>query len=392
MKVLLASITAGQGHHATAAAVGAEMERRGAQVKTVDMFRYINRFLYKAVDKGYLLSSKYIPGSFGKAYHFLETDSLLRKSMIAFLTSELISDKIFGHVQSFNPDVVLSTHPFAAQIIDELADQRVLRAKHVGIITDYAIHPLWECMRHIDGVVICSELMTFRALQRGLDADRLLPFGIPVNPKYERCVEKAEARRQLALDADRATVLIMSGSMGFGNMADTVDKLAQSGLDVQMICVCGRNEKTFELLSRRTFSIPTLVLGYVDNIELCMDAADIIVTKPGGLTVSEALAKRKPLVLSSPIPGQEEDNEAYLLNYGLAMHATKTMPVHELIYVLLTHPERVALMREAMDLFVAGQANKTLCDHLYKIVGQEEPAAPRGPVSPGTRWDGVCPG
>lgn len=371
MKVLLASITAGQGHHATAAAIESAMKARGADVETIDIFKYINTYLYKAVDKGYLMSTKHT-WQYGVLYHAFESDSLLRKAVISFMNSEILSDKLFRHFEHSQPDVVISTHPCAAQIIDELKEQKILKSVHIGVNTDYTLLPFWETIRHMSGLVICGRQLVFRARQKGISPDILLPFGIPVQNKYYQSIPKGDALKKLGLDPDIPAALIMSGSMGYGNLAETVEKLASSGLELQIICVCGRNDKAREELEGKSYPVKVLALGFIDYVHECMDAADVVVTKPGGLSVSEALAKKKPLVLTSPIPGHEQDNMTCLVNYGLAVYSTNGMPVHELVCSLLSDPDRLEQMKRAIETYACPNSTERLCDHIYEIVEQRK--------------------
>ncbi len=370
MKVLLASITAGHGHHAAAAAIESAMRERGAEVETLDVFKYISTYLYKAVDKGYLMSTKH-NWQYGLLYHAFESDTLLRKAVISFMNSDFLSDKLLRHFNHSQPDVVISTHPCAAQIIDELKEQRVLKSVHIGVNTDYTLLPFWETIRHMSGLVICGRQLLFRARQLGIPSERVLPFGIPIQSKYCLSSPTNKAREKLGLDPDIPTVLIMSGSMGYGNMAESVDRLASSGLRLQIICVCGRNEKAREELAGRSYPSKVLALGFIDYVHECMDAADVIVTKPGGLSVSEALAKRKPLVLTSPIPGHEQDNMTCLVNYGLALYATKSMPVHELVCTLLSDQDRLEQMKRAIETYACPNPTERLCDYIYEAVGKK---------------------
>lgn len=366
-RVLLVSVTAGQGHHATASALSDALKERDAIVSTLDVFKYINKVLFKAIDKGYILSTKFTPVQFGSLYRQMEGNNMLKKSVSAFLTSEIVCEKIFAQVSAFNPSVIVSTHPFAAQIIDALVYQRLVKAHHIGIITDYTVHPFWEDIRHIDNIVTCSELMTYRAVKRGIPAERILPYGIPVRPCFYANLEKHEAREQLGLVPYKHTVLFMAGSMGFGDMVKEVKDVVDAKIDLQIACICGKNNRLKEKLDDQDFPDYVHVIGYCDNVHVYMDASDIVITKPGGLTVSEALAKHKPIILTEPIPGQEDQNIDYLVNYGLALRATDNVPVSEILFNLFHFPQKLELMNQAVNLFARTDATQKICDFIYSL-------------------------
>ncbi len=148
---------------------------------------------------------------------------------------------------------------------------------------------------------------------------------------------------------DKTTVLVMSGSMGFGNLARQIKKMDALSSDFQIICVCGRNTRAKKRIDKLDMSHKIYNYGYVDNVDVLMDAADIIVTKPGGLTVSEALAKRLPMILINPIPGQEERNTEFLLNNGIAMKMTRTCPVDVCVFQMLVNNWRYALSKDIVE-------------------------------------------
>lgn len=129
-------------------------------------------------------------------------------------------------------------------------------------------------------------------------------MGIPTHPKFAVEIDRAEARRTLGLDAEKTTLLLMGGSMGYGDIAGTVEQLYALDLDFQLIVVCGNNEKARTEVEALSQAKKTLVIGWSQEVDRLMDAADVIVTKPGGLTTSESLAKRLPMIIINPIPGR----------------------------------------------------------------------------------------
>lgn len=363
MKVLLISVTAGYGHHSTANAVADELEKRGIELRKIDLLESINKFYYKAVDKGYLLSAKYAPRQFGKAYHSLERSNS-QSRFVNDMIAELLAKKFYDYFNDYDPDVVICTHVFAAQVMDELKRRNLVSVPVIGIVTDYTLHPFWEKVPRIDYIVIASELISHRCQMRGIHPSRILPFGIPIRPKFLTKLPKEEARKLLGLNVDTNTILIMSGSMGYGNMTEVVRRIDALEMPLQLLIVCGNNKKMYKKLEAFTFLHPTHLFGFVDNVDVMMDAADCIVSKPGGLTTSETLAKKLPMIMVNPIPGQEEDNVDYLLNTGMALHADQNFPVDEAVYYLFSNPRRLQLIEETIDLFSHPDATQRLCDFI----------------------------
>lgn len=374
MKVMILSVTAGFGHHATAKAVSDELVSHGAEVRTLDVYEYINRVVKGTIDKGYLFSSKHTKELYRLVYALAEnrgTAYFTTPISILNIVNALGASKFARIVTDFNPDVLVCTHVFAAQVVNEIKKRGLLTTTTVGIITDYTIHPYWEDVPYIEYIVTASELLHHRSLKRGIEANRLLHFGIPIHPKFNHTIPREEACAALGIDPNRPTILMMGGSMGYSNNKKLIQSLSTIGIDFQLLVVCGNNKRQYRELTRtlETYDGTCTVLpyGFVNNVEVMMSAADCIITKPGGLTVSEALAKNLPMILVDPIPGHEERNVEFLMNNGMAMLVTKTFPVDEAVYHLFTNPARLQSMRETMHAIAHPDATERLCKFILDM-------------------------
>ncbi|MDR0840180.1 MAG: glycosyltransferase [Christensenellaceae bacterium] len=364
MRVLILSITTGYGHHATAKAMADELTARGAEVAVVDLLEYTSKLLFDTVDKGYLFSTKYASMFYRRAYDALDENS--HKSLITAF-SDVILRRFAKFFNGFTPDAIVCTHPFAAMAVNELKQSGQLNVPVIGIVTDYTIHPFWGDMPMVEYMVVASDLLTYLAEKKGIDRSRVLPFGIPISPKFTKSIAAQEARRELGLDAQRRTLLVMSGSMGYGNVVQLISRIDAVASDLQIVCVCGRNDKLQAKLSRLQTTNPIKIYGFIDNIDLYMDAADCIITKPGGLTITEAMAKKLPMILVNPIPGQEERNSDFLLNNGAAIKVSKTFSIEESMYFLFSNLERPELMRKSIALIARSNATTRLCDFIMEL-------------------------
>ena len=247
----------------------------------------------------------------------------------------------------------------------------MLSTTTIGIITDYTIHPYWENVPYIDYVVTASELLHHRALRRGIEPNRLLHFGIPIHPKFNHEISREDACEQLGIDPNRPTILMMGGSMGYSNHRKLIQSLSLIGMDFQLLVVCGNNKRQYSSLARAldNYDGPCSIypFGFVHNVEVMMSASDCIITKPGGLTVSEALAKNLPMILVNPIPGHEERNVEFLLNNGIALLVTKTFSVDEAVYHLFHNQPRIASIRQTMHAVAHPDATERLCNFILDM-------------------------
>jgi processive 1,2-diacylglycerol beta-glucosyltransferase len=369
LKVLFLSITAGEGHRSTANAVMDELSKMGVECRFLDAYAYLNPVLYRAVAQGYLIATSITPTAYGGFYRLYEkldkNDSINSVANIGNSVMSLKLKKYFK--EEFDPDVIVCTHVFAAQIVNVMKAKGHLKAKTIGIITDYTIHPFWKSVTSLDYFVIASELLARQAVNKGIAEGKLLPIGIPISPKFSSRVEKSQACRQLNIDPDKFTILLMSGSMGHGNITKVLTSIDNLENDFQVMTVCGTNLHAKYKIDKLKTRKKVYSYGYVNNIELMMDAADCIVTKPGGLTTSEALAKNLPIIMINPIPGQEARNVEFLLNNGLAVSVTKTFTVDEALYQLLLYPQKLVNMTENIKLVGKPNATRDLCNFILKL-------------------------
>ncbi len=344
MRVLILSITAGQGHHAAAKSISDSMAAKGAKVKIIDAYRSLNRLLYKGVNEGYLMSTKYTPSAYRRIYNLMENkESQATKYSVQSLLNVPLAYRFEGFIEEFNPDVMICTHIFAAQLVNELKRHgKFTNVPTIGIVTDYTIHPFWEDVTFIEYIEIASELLSYKAQLRGIDQSRILPLGIPVSSKFGGKLERTEACKSLGISPDKRTVLVMAGSMGYGNMPSIISQIHSFDTDIQILAVLGNNRRQYKKLSDSKLSENVFLYGYVNNVDVMMDAADCIITKPGGLTITEAMCKSLPMILVHPIPGQEERNVEFLLNNGVALLVTKTFPINEALHYLYESPDRLS--------------------------------------------------
>lgn len=374
MKVLILSVTAGEGHNATAAAIQRAFDERGVECRVLDTCLQINRLLYKTVAKGYLVCASRLKKAYAYFYEKLEHREFRDKNSYTKSPTRtsyrIIKKRMEQYIAEYDPDVIIYTHVFAGTLLDVIAQKKKLRARTVGILTDFAPHPFWEETLRSDRVVIANDMILPALERKGLSREQLLPIGIPIRPQFAVNVPKEEARERLGLAPDTPTVLLMGGSMGYGSLSKTLSELDALDTDLQILCVCGRNEKAKREIDEMTFEKKVIAFGYTDEIPLLMDASDCIVSKPGGLTTSEALAKRLPMIICNPIPGQEDRNAEFLLNAGVAVKMSRHASLADVVYQLFLHPERVALIKENIDLIRRPNATEDLLDAVFALVGE----------------------
>lgn len=363
MKVLLMSVRAGYGHHSTAKAIMESFEAHGHRCEMLDIFDYINPHLGNSIQDGYILSTKYLSTLYGKIYDKMtqKEEPYTARSIVALL-SELVSKELEDYTENFAPDLVIGTHSYAGVVMSILSERGALRCPMIGVVTDFTVHPFWEST-FLDYYVIPDALLSCEMMKKGIDKRRLLPFGIPVRRQFSRSGDKRAARASLGIE-DKTTALIMMGSMGYGNMKKTLLEMDEYPYDLQMLCVCGSNAKTKAAIDECGFGKRVYNYGFVNNVDVLMDAADFIVSKPGGLTTSEALAKGLPMIAVNPMPGHEDRNVDFLVNSGAVIAVNDRYTISEALHQLLFCEWRVRLIKESISHI--GKPNAS--EDLYKFV------------------------
>ncbi|HWQ79644.1 MAG TPA: glycosyltransferase [Anaerovoracaceae bacterium] len=368
MKVLILSISTGQGHHATSQAVQNAFRQKGVDCEILDAYEYIEPILSHLVSRGYLLSASYAKTISSKLYDIVvKKNKPLKKYSVPKLTNVVWAKDLTTYIEETKPDIIICTHVLSAILVHIMKEKAwVGDIVTVGIVTDFTLHPLWEETTLLDYYVTPTDLLEFQLKKKGLDVDKMLPIGIPIKPKFSERINRNDARAHLGLDKQKHTILLMSGSMGYGKIDESIQRLDSLSFDFQVMVVCGNNKKMHKkvkgLETRNRFD----VYGYVDNVDVMMDAADCIITKPGGITSSEAMAKGLPMIMVNPIPGHETRNAEFFLNNGLALYATKSFPLDEAVFTLFQHPERLELLRSTIEIYARQNSAQNLCEFLIK--------------------------
>lgn len=348
MKALILSVSAGGGHGHAAAAIRDYIILNDplSEVKIIDTLRYINPIIDKVVIGSYLKTIKITPSLYGKLYSHSEGDYGLATT-ISSKFAEVMAYKLLPLLEEYNPDILICTHPFSTEIISVMKNKYKICMPVISIITDYYSHSSWlhSC---IDAYVVSNSDMVENMVDRGIPENTIYNLGIPVKPCFAEKYDKNTTLEELNLSADKPTILIMGGSLGMGKITDLYQKLITIEKDIQIIVVTGSNKKLYQdLIKLKEFSSKeTRIIGFTNKVNKYMQACDLLLTKPGGLTITEALICEIPLGLFSPIPGQEEKNAQFLLKYNLAVNLSDIDNCNEIIENLLDSDEKLNIMKE----------------------------------------------
>ena len=236
----------------------------------------------------------------------------------------------------------------------------------VTVVTDFEAHALWM-NSSVDLYCVAAEETKARLVARGAAAENIIATGIPISARFSPNPNRDSVRKMLGLRDDLPVILVLSGGFGMGPVAEILAELDKVGKQFQSIVVTGRNEELRRELAAVDRKHPTHVLGFASNMHELMAIADLIITKPGGLTSSEAFAMGKPLFILNPIPGQEAANSDFLLERGAAVKINRVEDLPYRIERLLGTP-KLAEMEAAAKALGRPNAAKAICEQVVKRV------------------------
>ena len=372
--------TIGQGHNAVARSIANGLSARGVDCEVLDMYRYFSPALQKIVQGGYLASIKSVSAmhvrKIGEKYYDMMEKGYrpLNEHAFARFKNLPFAKSLKKYLDEYQPDLIICTQVYCVHIMDIVKSKGWTDAVLMGVDTDFTVQAHWQGNDYLDYIVTASEGLTGQLLMKQVPKERVLPFGIPISPRFQERVDKRAAREMLCLDPEKKTLLIMGGSMGYGSIDKTILQLDALPFDFQVMVVCGSNLRMRAKLKKLKTNKRFDIYGFSYDIPLMMDAADVMITKPGGISLSEGLAKNLPMVLDNAIPGMEDRNADFMVERGLALAVRKTYPITQAVTDLLDNDERAAKMRENMKEHAHPDSTEKLCAFIIARAKEHEQA------------------
>lgn len=342
-KVLLLYISEHSGHHCASLAVEKALGQIDPTIETlnVNSFNYTNPILEKIINKAYLGVVTYKPQIWDYLYD--NPDVLKKTQKLRDMIHRFNTGKLKTLVDDFLPDVIVCTQAFPCGMVADYKKSFNVNIPLVGVLTDYAPHSYWV-YNNVDRYITPSEETGKKLIDNGIEPSKIKAFGIPIDPKFSQNLDRNGICEKLSLDKAVPSILIMGGTQGLGPIKEAVRFIDRSSLNIQLIIVTGTNKKLYNWLKRRQYQKKVIVVPYATNVDELMEVSSLILTKPGGITTAEALAKGLPMLIVSPLPGQEAMNTKFLLREGVAVKAENAGDVVVLLQELLYHKDKLKIM------------------------------------------------
>ena len=369
-KVLIMSASTGGGHNRAARAIKEELESRtidnmSIECEIVDSLKLVNNTMDKVISRGYEKSALYTPKAYGSVYRFSETTIASKNEFKTNPLTSLMARKFKHLLNESTPDLIIGTHPFPMIALSTLKKNNNIHSLSlsesfykstkvdippmISVLTDYTTHSTW-IQNEIDYYIVGHEYVKELLVYEGVDSEKVKAFGIPVEKSFLSHRDRETVLTELGLSPEKLTVLLMGGSFGAGNIKETLEDLIAIDRDFQILVITGINEHLKDKLSKMLDSTihnkNICLLGYTNKMNDILASIDVLISKPGGLTTTEALLNDVPMIVPYFIPGQEEENLDFLTNCGAALRTTKKYSLPVLLKVLIDDPSRLDNLRK----------------------------------------------
>ena len=350
LRVLFLSLSFGLGHKRAAEAIDKALALINPEIRslTVDSLRYTNPRLEKIYRESYDKMIKRTPRLWG---HLYESKQLVEKTAkIRSFMNRMNSRRLKGLLEEFSPHLIVCTHWVPCGVVSSLKARGETDIPVMNVITDFCIHA-FHVYKEVELYIVASKEMKEELLARGIEEERIKVFGIPIDPAFSHRLNRQELKRGLGLEENLPTVLILGGGQGLGPMEDVIHHLDRFRKPLQIIVVVGKNEDLRKKLEDLTpyLRVSLKVYGYIENMDEIMEVSDLALTKAGGLSSSEALSKGLPMLIVNPIPGQEEKNSEFIVNYGAGIKVRRIEELNGRVEDLLNDSQKLNQMKERAE-------------------------------------------
>ena len=366
MKVLILSCNTGGGHNSCAKAIGAELLNRGHTYETDDALLYVSKGTSRFVSNWHVRFYRYFPKLYNKGYQYAEEHpASFDESSAACRILRRGCKRLRAAILAGGYDAVVCVHLFPALMLTFIQREAPLPVKTMFIATDYTASPSCDRMR-LDTCVIPDAALTELFVKNGVSPDTIAPLGIPVRAELYSCLPVQEAKKAAGLDPSHRHLLMMTGSMGCGPMEELTQLLANSlPTEYDVTVACSSNRQLLRRMERKFEDRPNIhIRGYIGNVSAIMDSADLFLTKPGGISTTEAMVKGLPMVLVNVVGGCETPNLEFFVSHGGAATADTPEAIAALCKRLLEHDEERLIMRQSLLAMHKSPAAQAICDCL----------------------------
>lgn len=371
-RILIVSASVGAGHTQAAAAIAEEMRRRlpNASVYHVDFMAGQNSYLNHFLKETYLTLLEFSPAMYDRLYRWSHESA--KGGNVQGLVARMMKRDMRQLVLDYQPDLVVTTHPFPCAAAACLKRAGEMKVPLAGVVTDFTIHRMWA-YPEVDLYFVAQPELAQGLTNQGIARARIHVTGIPISAAF---TAQVMGDQEFTAVSKRLRILVMGGGLGLGGLEKAAEALEQVKIPLDIVILAGRNASVRrELIKKGQQSRHKVqVLGYTRQIPDLMKRADLLLTKPGALTISEALSSGLPLVLYKALPGQEQENAEYLVRRQAGIWVTRDEELGKVISNILTDPKKLQLLRERGQVMARPHAAAEVVSVLSRLITSESAA------------------
>lgn len=373
-KLLILSMTCGEGHNTIAKALSKEATFQGIKNKIVDIYDS-NKFEKFFNNYSYLFAMKYFPKVF-EFFWFKYRKRNPDKRYNGGLQIQIkdVEKTIKKEIENFNPDAIICSHFYAGAILANLKRKNELNIPFYSILSDFAIHPGWETNILADAIFMPSKYSTDDMVKKGFKEEQLIVTGFPVDKKFTTVLNKIETRKKLGLQ-NKFTVMLMGGGNGIGQMFNLLKKILKANSKPQVIVACGKNKflkKQIEDYIKSKKLTQVKVYGFVNNIDELMSASNCIFSRGGCGSLTESLNKQIPIIIRENMVIQEKLNEDLLVQNGSAIMMNNISDAPKIIDDLVKNPNKLKKLIKNAEQFRKPNATQDIIDYMKNYQSKKQ--------------------
>ena len=365
-KILLLTCGTGEGHNSAASAVAEALHARGVETVRRDPVSFAGEKAKKAVSGAYNGIIRRTPKMFGAIYKAGEAVDRVRFRSPVYYANTLYAKKLAAYILEEKFDAVVCTHLFAMEALTYIKKRELLTVPSYGVLTDYTCIPFFE-ETDVDEYFIPHADLADELCAKGMKKERLIPTGIPVSPQFTLHMEKCAARELLGLPQDKKIVLVMTGGVGCGNAGEICRALLAQNKELYICVLTGKNAAMFDDIRSSFAESSVRAVSFTDKVNVFMNAGDVLITKPGGLSSTEAATANIPFVALITIPGCEQKNAAFFSSRGLCVTALSPLQAAKEAADLVADNDRCEAMKVCQRTVLPQNAAQEIAKRILRL-------------------------
>ena len=373
MNILLFYASYGSGHLSAATAIEQYIRENYPDAKTlkIDCVEYINKSINKISTSAYKSIILKTPMLWGQVYKLLKNDTILD---ITQFSNRFMAKKIFTLFEDFEPDLVISCHPLGGQITSFLKSHKKTNCKLATVMTDFASHKQWLIGKDYTDYFFVSNIeMKTSLISEGIYPNKIYVSGIPISPNFYKNYDKENIYKSLNIEKNKKNIIFFGGgSLGLSSSSNIqailTSLLQATDKSHQIIIISGKNQKLyndFQKTINNTYHKSQIkLIDFTTELPELLPITSFVITKPGGLTITECISTNVPIILINPIPGQEKENAQYIADNKMGIWIKATKPTSEYFQEIFNDTKLIEEIKENQKKYSHINSTKNICDIL----------------------------